>query len=312
MSDTTANNTRLASAEASPPDLTRYAWMSIAAGFTTLGLKMLAWWMTGSVGLLSDALESIVNVVAAIVALLALRVAASPPDAEHEYGHNKAEYFSSGLEGALIIAAAIAIVASAVPRLLQPRQLEAVSLGLVVSTAASVVNLVVGRILIQRGKKHRSITLEADGHHLMTDVVTSVGVIVGVAATQITGFLRLDPLIAIGVALQIMWTGGRLLHRSGMGLLDTSVTKEERVAIEAALDRYRAEGASWHALRTRKSGSRRFITVHILVPGGWTVQRGHDLLERLEEDLRALEPSTTVITHLEPLEDKRAHADQEL
>lgn len=297
---------------AAPRDLTRYGWLSVGAGVTTLALKLLAWWLTGSVGLLSDALESIVNVVAALVAVWVLRVAAAPPDVEHEHGHDKAEYFSSGLEGALILAAAIAIIVSAVPRLLAPRPLEAVSVGLVVSTGASAVNLAVSRILLRAGRRHRSITLEADGRHLMTDVWTSAGVMVGVAAVQLTGLLWLDPVLAIGVALQITWTGGRLLHRSGMGLLDSSVAKEDRAAIEAVLERYRAEGATWHALRTRLSGARRFVSVHVLVPGDWTVKRGHDLLERLEADLRATAPMTTVMTHLEPVEDESAYADTEL
>jgi cation diffusion facilitator family transporter len=301
-----------ASVHSPRPDLTRYAWISIGAGVSTLALKTLAWRLTGSVGLLSDALESIVNVLAAIVALWVLRVAASPPDQEHEYGHHKAEYFSSGLEGALIFVAAIAIVWSAVPRLIAPQPLESVSVGLGISASASLVNLVVGKMLIARGRQHRSITLEADGHHLMTDVFTSGGVIVAVIATKLTGLLRIDPLIAIGVALQIMWTGGKLIRRSGMGLLDTSVSPGDRKAIEAVLDAYKAEGASWHRLRTRLAGSWRFITAHVLVPGDWSVQRGHDLVERIENELRALAPDTSVTLHLEPLEDERAHDDERL
>ena len=286
-------------AEAPPPappnrgHLARYAWLSIAAAFTTIALKTVAWQLTGSVGLLSDALESLVNLVAAVVALIVVKYAAAPPDAEHEHGHDKAEYFSSGLEGALIMVAAVSIVASAVPRLLAPQPLESVGLGLAVSAAASLVNLLVGRKLIGVGKKERSITLEADGHHLMTDVWTSGGVIVG-------------------VALQILWTGGKLMKRSGMGLLDTSVTAEERHVIEAALDAFKTDGVDWHALRTRQAGSRRFIVVHVLVPGDWTVQRGHDLLERVETALRATAPGTSVTTHLEPLEDARAYGDQGL
>lgn len=293
-------------------DLSRYAWLSIAAGLVTLGLKAVAWRVTGSVGLLSDALESIVNVVAALAAFWALRVAATPPDAEHQHGHDKAEYFSSGFEGALIIVAALAIVATAVPRLVAPRPLETVGAGLVVSAVASLINLAVGRYLIIVGKRHGSITLEADGRHLLTDVWTSAGVIVGVALVSLTGFLRLDPLLAIGVALHILATGWSLVRRSGMGLLDTAVPEAERAAIEAVLDRYRVEGAIWHALRTRQSGARRFVSVHVLVPGRWTVRRGHDLLERIETELRQLTPRMTVLTHLEPIEDERAYADEEL
>lgn len=290
-------------------NLTRYAWLSIAAGVTTLGLKTVAWRLTGSIGLLSDAIESIVNVVAAIVALWALTVAAAPPDEEHEHGHYKAEYFSSGFEGALIIFAAVAIIVSAVPRLLAPQPLEQLSVGLVVSAGASVVNLVVGQILIRTGRKYGSITLEADGHHLMTDVWTSVGVIVGVALAGFTGWIWLDPLLAIFVALQILRTGYKLVRRSGMGLLDTAVPKDVRATIEAVLDRYRAEGALWHALRTRQAGQRCFVSVHILVPGAWTVERGHDLLECLEADLHEAVPMMTVLTHLEPIEDERAYDD---
>lgn len=293
-------------------ELARFAWLSIGAAVTTVGLKTLAWQLTGSVGLLSDALESLVNLLAAVVALLVVKIAASPPDAEHQHGHDKAEYFSSGLEGALIMVAAISIVAAAIPRLFAPQPLEAVGLGLGVSAAASLVNLVVGRILVRTGKKHRSITLEADGHHLLTDVWTSVGVIVGVAAVQLTGLLWLDPVLAILVAVQILWTGAKLLRRSGMGLLDTSVPPEERVVIEAALDTFKTEGVSWHALRTRQSGPRRFIVVHVLVPGEWTVQRGHDMLERIEAALRETGPGTSVTTHMEPREDARAYTDQEL
>ncbi|MFO0615418.1 MAG: cation diffusion facilitator family transporter [Polyangiaceae bacterium] len=291
------------------PDRTRYAWLSIGAAFSTLGLKLLAWRLTGSVALLSDALESIVNVVAALVALWVLRVAASPPDAEHEYGHHKAEYFSSGLEGALIIAAAVGIVVSAVPKLIHPEPLESVGVGLALSMAAAGINLATGRLLIVRGRTLKSIALEADGHHLMTDVWTSGGVLVGIVIVKLTKLAWVDPLIAIAVALQIVWTGVRLLRRSGTALLDASVSAEERRAIEAVLDGYKAEGASWHALRTRQAGVRRFVSLHVLVPGDWSVQRGHDLLERLERDVRALAPETQVTTHLEPLEDERSHGD---
>jgi len=292
------------------PDRTRYAWLSIGAGVSTLGLKTLAWHLTGSVGLLSDALESIVNVVAAVVALWVLRVAASPPDAEHEYGHHKAEYFSSGLEGALILAAAVGIVVSAVPRLIHPVPLESVGLGLALSLGASVINLGVGRLLIVRGRALRSIALEADGHHLMTDVWTSAGVLVGLVLVKLTSLSWLDPVIAIAVALHIVWTAIQLLRRSGTALLDASVPAEERKAIEAVLDKYTSEGVAWHALRTRQAGTQRFVSLHVLVPGEWTVQRGHDLLERLEHDVRALTPETKVTTHLEPIEDARAHLDQ--
>jgi cation diffusion facilitator family transporter len=294
------------------PSLRRFAWLSIAAALTTIALKSVAYLATGSVGLLSDALESLVNLVAAIVALIVLHIAESPPDDEHEWGHEKVEYFASAFEGAAILAAAVAIMFTAVPRLLDPRPLEAVGFGLIVSCAASLVNLVVARILLATGKRHRSITLEADGHHLMTDVWTSVGVVAGVGLVAITELPVLDAVVAILVALNIVWTGGKLLVRSAMGLLDASVSKEERAAIEAVLHGFAAEGIEWHALRTRQSGSRRFITVHILVPGKWNVKKGHDLCERVERELRATGPKTTVMTHLEPIEDDISQHDKGL
>lgn len=292
------------------PDLTRYAWLSIAAAACTIALKAVAYLVTGSMGLLSDALESMVNLVAAAVALWALKVAAAPPDREHPHGHDKAEYFSSGFEGALIFAAAALIVAAALPRLLAPRPLESVGMGLAVSAIASVVNLVVARILIRAGREHRSIAVEADGRHLMTDVWTSVGVIAGVALVQATGVLILDPLIAIGVAVHILWVGHGLVKRSVHGLMDPSLPEEERRAVEAALDAFRDEGATWHALRTRQSGRRRFVAVHVLVPGAWPLHRAHDLSERIEERIRGALAEVEVVIHLEPLEDPRAWRDQ--
>jgi cation diffusion facilitator family transporter len=292
------------------PDLARYAWLSIAAALTTIVLKAAAYAVTGSVGLLSDALESGVNLVAAIIALWALRVAAAPPDAEHPHGHDKAEYFSSGAEGALIFVAAVLIVASAVPRLLAPRELETVGLGLAVSVGASVVNLVVARVLLRAGRANRSIALEADGHHLMTDVWTSAGVIVGVGLVELTGVKVLDPLVAIAVAVHILWTGYGLVRRSVRGLMDPSLPADERLAIEAALDTVRSAGATWHALRTRQSGARRFAAVHVLVPGAWTVERAHDLAEEVEERIRVALHPIEVVVHLEPLEDPRAWRDE--
>jgi cation diffusion facilitator family transporter len=293
--------------------LRRFAWLSIAAALVTIALKTFAYWVTGSVGLLSDALESLVNLVAAIVALIVLSIAETPPDEGHEWGHEKVEYFSSAFEGAAILAAAVAIMFTAVPRLLDPRPLEAVGVGLVVSAAASLVNLVVARILLAAGKRHRSITLEADGHHLMTDVWTSVGVVAGVGLVAITKLPILDAVVAILVAVNIVWTGWKLLVRSAMGLLDASVDDDDRAAIEAVLQRFaEAEGIEWHALRTRQSGSRRFIAVHLLVPGKWNVKKGHDLCERVERELRTTAPKTTVMTHLEPIEDDISQHDKGL
>lgn len=293
--------------------LRRFAWLSIGAALLTIGMKAGAYLLTGSVGLLSDALESVVNLVAAVVALVVLTVAARPPDEDHAYGHDKAEYFSSGVEGGLILLAAASIGYAATHRLLVPQPIAQAGLGLAVSVAASAVNLLVARVLLQAGRHYRSIALEADAQHLMTDVWTSAGVIVGVAAVAVTGWVMLDPIIALLVAANILWSGAQLLRRSALGLLDTALPAPERAQVAAILDGFsQREGVQYHALRTRQSGPRRFVSVHILVPGWWTVQRGHALLERIEAELRASLPQTTVFTHLEPLEDLESFADQTL
>ncbi len=296
----------------SQPSLKRYALISIFAALATIGLKGGAYVLTGSVGLLSDALESLVNLLAAIVALWALWVAARPADEEHAYGHTKAEYFSSGFEGALVVIAAASILATAVPRLLDPRPVEDVGVGLAISALASVINLGVARLLFGAGRRYHSITLEADAHHLMSDVWTSVGVILGVGAAAATGWKILDPLIAVAVAVNVVWTGIGLLRRSMLGLLDTALPEPERRSIAAVLEAHTNDGVQFHALRTRQAGARRFVSLHVLVPGEWTVQRGHDYLERLEEELRGAVPNTTVFTHLEPIEDPVSWADERL
>jgi cation diffusion facilitator family transporter len=283
--------------------LTRFAWLSIAAALFTMGLKVVAWHVTGSVGLLSDALESIVNLVGGIMALTMLTVAARPPDEDHVYGHNKAEYFSSVVEGSLIIVAAGSIAYAAVKRLLDPQPIESVGVGLGISVAASIVNLVVALVILRASKRHESITLKANAHHLLTDVWTSVGVLVGVGLAVATGWLRLDPIVACLVALNIVWTGYRILRDSVSGLMDAALPAAEQDALKAVLDRYVAEGVQYHALRTRQAGPRRFCSVHVLVPGEWTVQRGHALLERIEEDLRGAVPNMSAFTHLESLDD---------
>lgn len=295
-----------------PVDLTRYAWLSIAAAGVTIVLKGVAWWLTGSVGLLSDALESFVNLAGALMALAMLTLAMRPADAGHPHGHGKAEYFSSAFEGLLILIAALGIGYAAIDRLMAPRPLEAIGPGLAVSALASLVNLGVARILLRVGRAHRSITLEADAHHLMTDVWTSVGIIFGVALVALTGWLWLDPVIALGVAVNILWTGWNLLHRSAGGLMDASLPREELLAIDAVLDRYRAQGLAFHALRTRQAGSDAFATLHVLVPGAWTVQAGHDWCERLERDLAEVVPRLHVTTHLEPIEDPASLDDVDL
>jgi cation diffusion facilitator family transporter len=295
-----------------PTVLTRYAWLSIAAALATILLKGLAWWLTGSVGLLSDALESFVNLAGAVMALAMLSLAARPADENHAHGHGKAEYFSSAFEGFLILIAALSIGYAAVDRLLNPRPLEAVGIGLAVSVLASVINLATARILMDVGRKHRSITLEADAHHLLTDVWTSAGVIVGVGLVWLTGWLWLDPVLALLVAANIVWTGWQLLHRSAGGLMDVSLPETDLKAIASVLDGYRREGLDFHALRTRQAGSRAFVTLHVLVPGAWSVQVGHDWCERIEADIRLAVPQAHVTTHLEPREDPLSLVDQGL
>jgi cation diffusion facilitator family transporter len=292
--------------------LLRYAWMSVLAALGTIALKGGAYVLTGSVGLLSDAIESLVNLVAAIVALVALSVAARPEDEDHAYGHTKAEYFSSGFEGALIMIAAASILLAAVRRLVAPVPIQQVGLGLVISGTASVLNLVVARVLLQAGRRYESISLEADARHLMTDFWTSVGVIAGVGAVALTGWTRLDPVIAILVGLNIVRSALGLLQRSALGLLDTALPEETRKTITGILDQHAREGVRYHAVRTRQAGARRFISFHVLVPGSWSVQRGHDLLEELEEKIRAAVPASTIFTHLEPIEDPVSWADTTL
>jgi len=293
--------------------LTRYAWLSIGAAIVTIGLKAAAYLLTGSVSLLSDALESLVNLAAATFALVILTVAARPPDEEHAYGHGKAEYFSSGLEGGLILVAAVSIGYTAISRLLNPQPIEEAWLGIGISVAASAINLAVARVLLQAGRHYHSITLEADAHHLMTDVWTSAGVVLGVGLVVLTGWDPLDPIIALLVAANIVWSGVRLLRRSALGLLDTALPADERASVVATLDRFQAErGVAFHALRTRQSGARRFVSMHVLVPGTWSVRHGHQLLEEIERDLRAALPHATIFTHLEPLDDPASFEDQQL
>ncbi|MEW6581659.1 MAG: cation diffusion facilitator family transporter [Actinomycetota bacterium] len=291
------------------PALARFAWMSIAAALVTMGLKLAAWLLTGSVGFLSDAAESVVNLMAAVIALVVLRFAAQPPDAEHQYGHEKAEYMAAGVEGALILLAAASIAWAAIGRLLNPEPLENVQVGVTVSAIAAAVNLVVALRLIRVGRAHRSIALEADGKHLMADVWTSVGVVAGVAAVGATGWDRLDPIIALAVAANIVVTGYLLIHRSTGGLMDRALPAADLAAVEAVLDRHRLEGVEFHAIRTRQAGRRSFVSMHVLVPGAWSVQRGHDLAERVERDVRQAVPHATVFTHIEPVEDPSSFAD---
>lgn len=286
--------------------LTRFAWLSIAAALLTIGLKSVAYRLTGSVGLLSDALESGVNLMAAIMALSMLTIAARPPDEEHAFGHGKAEYFSSGVEGALILVAAASIMWTAVERLLTPRALEGLGIGIALSTAASLINFGVAYVLLRAGKRYQSITLEADARHLMTDVLTTAGVLVGLGVVTVTRWQILDPLIAIGVAINIIWSGVSLVRRSVLGLMDTAIPAADQSMVTAILDKHMASGVQYHDLRTRQAAAEQFISVHVLVPGKWSVQRGHDLLETIETDIRAALPRALVTTHLEPVEDPAA------
>lgn len=282
--------------------LTRFAWLSIAAALATMALKLVAWRLTGSVGLLSDAIESVVNLVGGIMALAMLTVAARPADEDHPYGHSKAEYFSSGVEGSLILLAAVSIGYAAVGRLLAPKPLEQIGLGLLVSVLASVVNLVVALRLLRVGRKRNSITLEANAQHLLTDVWTSVGVLLGVAAVALTGWQHLDPIVALAVAANIIWTGVRIVRRSVAGLMDSALSATDQAALQSVIKPHQNAGVGFHKLQTRQAGACKFISLHIQVPAAWTVHRGHQLAGLIASDIRQAIPDSTVTTHLEPLD----------
>ncbi|MHA6512486.1 cation diffusion facilitator family transporter [Tessaracoccus sp. Z1128] len=290
-------------------DLTKFAWLSIAAALVTIALKTSAWLITGSVGLLSDAAESVVNLVAAVVALFALRVAAKPADKNHHFGHSKAEYFSSAIEGVMIFVAAVAIVGFAVERLIFPRPLEEIGVGLLISVVAAAVNGGVAVVLLRAGSRYNSITLKADGHHLMTDVVTSAGVVVGIALVWLTGWDWLDPVVALLVGLNILWTGWRLVSESASGLMDEALPKETNARLREILEEHEREDIRFHAFRTRISGARAFMEFHMLVPGAWSVQQGHDAMEDLVDLIQGEFRELRVIGHLEPIEDPRSYED---
>ncbi len=292
--------------------LTRFAWISIGAAVLTIGLKAAAFFLTGSVGLLSDALESLVNFAGALMALAMLTVAARPEDEDHAYGHSKAEYFSSGLEGGLILIAALSIIYAAIPRLIEPQPLEQIGLGLGISVLASVINLIVALLLLRAGKQHNSITLQANAQHLLTDVWTSAGVLAGVGLVVFTGWQRLDPIVAMLVAGNVIWHGGRIVRESVLGLMDTALSAGELEILKNTLAPHMKNGVEYHALRTRQSGARKFASLHVLVPDTWTVMRGHRLLERIEADIRRALPGITVFTHLEPLGDPASWEDIKL
>lgn len=279
----------------------RLMLLSVAAALSTMALKATAAWITGSVGLLSDALESGVNLVAALVGLSALRLAAKPPDENHDFGHGKAEYLSAAVEGTMIFGAATVILWTSVERLLSPQPVTDAGIGLALSAGSSVINFAVGLLLIREGRKYRSITLVADGKHLLTDVWTSVGVLVGVALVAISGWDVLDPVIAIVVALNILRIGFDLVRRAVVGMLDAALPPEDVAAVDAVLDRYRGPDVVILPPRTRESGRQRFVYLTVRVPGEWTVRAGHDLLDRLEADLGEALPGVVVFTHLEPV-----------
>lgn len=292
--------------------LKRYAWLSIATALITMGMKAGAYLLTDSVGLLSDALESLVNLAGAIMVLSMLGLAARPADDNHTYGHSKAEYFSSGFEGSLILIAAGSIIYTAVKRLLDPQPLEQLGVGLLVLFLASSVNLATSLILKRAGKRHNAISLTANSQHLMTDVWTSGGVLVGVGAVALTGWQPLDSIVAILAALNILWSGYTIVRDSVYGLMDTALPQEDLDLIEQVLAKYKSEGVEFHAVRTRQSGAIKFINMHVLVPNEWTVEHGHTLLNKLEAELRDNLPNSTVFTHLEPLHDPTSYSDIEV
>ncbi|HMU26967.1 MAG TPA: cation diffusion facilitator family transporter [Solirubrobacterales bacterium] len=309
MSEASAAGGTDSGGEARRKRLIRVISVSITVAVLTIGMKLAAWLLTGSVGLLSDAAESVVNLVAAGVALIVILWSTRPADEDHTYGHEKADYLSAGLEGALILLAAVTIAYAAIERLIHPVELNSVGIGLAISAAASVLNLLAARLLIRTGEEETSLVLVADGRHLMADVITSAGVIVGVALVWLTGLERLDPVIALVVAANIIRTGTGLVSDSMSGLMDKALPEDELQKVSQVLDGFESDDIRFHALRTRRAGRRTFISIHVLVPGNWSVKQGHDLLERVEEDLRACFEQTTVFTHLEPIEDPVSFAD---
>ncbi|MCP4436305.1 MAG: cation transporter [Actinomycetia bacterium] len=292
--------------------LVKFAWLSVSAAVVTMVIKFVAYSLTDSIGLLSDALESSVNLVAAIGAVVALSLAARPADEDHEYGHAKAEYFSSLAEGLMIMLAAATIAWAAIDRLLHPQELEKLGIGIAIAVVASLINLGVALVLLRVGRRERSIALEGDSKHLMTDVWTTAGVVVAVALVGITGIEWLDPVIGLAVAANIIIAGLRLVARSSRGLMDSAIPPDERSLLDEVLESYTSAQTQFHGVRTRQAGYRSFMSVHVLVPGSWSVQRSHDLVERIEADLRDQVPFLTVDTHVEPLEDPRSFADEEL
>lgn len=294
------------------PSLVRYAWLSVGVAVATMAIKGIAFGLTRSVGILSDALESVVNLTAALLAVRVLRESSKPPDKEHTFGHGKAEYFSSLFEGILIGIAAVSIIVTALNRLLKPEPIANIPLGLAFALGASLLNFFVAGLLLRVGRENRSIALEANGEHLMSDVWTSMGILVGLGAFAITNWQPLDSLIALAVAVKISRTSFQLIRRSVQGLMDSSLPESQIQAIGAILNRYREQGIDFHALRTRQAGAHSFVTVHVITPGDWSVKRGHDLLEAIEGEIHDAVPLCTIFTHLEPREDPRTWEDTEI
>jgi cation diffusion facilitator family transporter len=283
--------------------LKQFAWLSVGAALATIVLKTIAYLLTNSISLMSDAAESLVNLAGALMALWMLTIAARPEDEDHTWGHSKAEYFSSGAEGTMILLASLSIGFFAVQRLLNPRNLEQINLGLIVNASASVINLAVSLFLSRAAKKYNSITLEANSKHLMTDVFTSAGVIGGIIIVSITGLNIIDPILALLVAGNIVISGVSLVRKSVHGLMDTIIPETDIEKLKKVCEPYTKEGISFHAIRTRQAGSRKFISMHVLVPGSWSVHQGHRLLEEIELKIRQEIPESSILTHLESLDD---------
>jgi cation diffusion facilitator family transporter len=291
------------------PPPTHLRWpiaLSILAAVVTIGMKSTAYALTGSVGLFSDALESGVNLLAAVTAYAALWYSARPADPTHTFGHEKIEYLSSGLEGVLILIAGLATAGYAIRRLVHPEPLEDLEIGTLIALAASGVNFVVARVLLHHGRKHGSIVLEADGKHLMSDVITSIGVVAGLGLVLVTGWNPLDPLLAIAVGLNITWTGGELIRRSFDGLMDHALPAAEQEKIREVIRAHLPAGADFHGLRTRQAGARRFVEFHLLVNGDLPVREAHHLAHRVEESLTAAIPGLEVVIHVEPVDEQES------
>ncbi|MCG5482240.1 MAG: cation diffusion facilitator family transporter [Sinorhizobium meliloti] len=284
----------------------RLAFWGIPLSLAVMGLKMLAWWVTGSVALLSDGLESSVNVVAAVIAYAMIGYAAKPADADHPFGHHKAEYFSAVIEGVLIVLAALLIIWEAIPEMMAPVLLNAPTLGLAINFAAGVVNAIWAYVLIRAGSRHRSPALSADGQHILSDVVTSVGVLVGLLLAIATGYAILDPLLAVIVAGNILFQGWKVISRSVDGLMDRAVPADEEEAIKAAIAANAGGSLGVHDLKTRQAGPAIFVDFHMVVPEAMAVGDAHDICDRIEEAIRVVHSGAEIAIHVEP-EGEKAH-----